>query len=287
MPNTELKNGLDDNQVIDLFLEKKVVSEAQLKAALDFQKSTGGSVVDVLLKLGLIRSADIDEVLRDSEEASEERQEDTKESNVVLDPATIDENDLKIHHRLLDKLPSAVVDDSLILLFFPVSQICTRKLIVGHGRAIDDELLNKMRGLLGVEICSLSLSEASACEFLNQYDERSGGGKPKRVPSQASDSPAEPDDDTFNAADMQAAALSSKAPSSKAPSSKAPPSKAPPSKAPPSKAPSPETSSAKRDGGEARGDDQALLKALIGLLIKKDVMTKAELQVEFELLRGK
>lgn len=256
MPNTELKNGLDDEQVIELFLEKKVVSEAQLRAALDFQKSTGGSVVDVLLKLGLIRSADIEKVLKDSAESSEKRQEDTKESKTVLDLAVIVEADLKIHHRLLDKLPSAMVDDYLLLLFFPVSQICTRKLIVGHGRAVDDEVLNKVRGLLGVEICSLSLSEASACDFLNQYDERSGGGKPLRVPGATAANFAKPGN-TLTTSDSPAGAPSSKA------------------------------SSRKTAGEEGRCDDQALLKALIGLMIKKDLITTAELHVEYELLRSR
>lgn len=256
MPHTELKNDLDESDVLDLFLEKKVVSEAQLKAALDFKKSIGGSVVDVLYKLGLIRSTNIEEIVREAEDVTDERHEDTKESNAVLDPASINMEELKLHHRLLDKLPPAMVDQFLLLLFFPVSQVCSRKLIVGHGKDIDDQVLSKVRGLLGVEICSLAVSEQIACDYLTQYDERSGGGKPQRVPSTAVATPVAPPS-ASRAASPAASPVSREQPTA--------------------------TSPAALPGKGGRTDEQALLKALIGLLIKKGLITKAELQLEFEL----
>ena len=112
MSETELKTKLEEPEVIDILLRRKVVSEAQLKAALDFQKAVGGSVIDVLFKLGLVRSTDVEAVLKDPDGPAEEPDSDTKESNQVLDPEEIDVGELKLHHRLLDKVPREYLQDA-------------------------------------------------------------------------------------------------------------------------------------------------------------------------------
>lgn len=240
----ETKTDLAEPDVIELLLKQRVVTEAQLKAALDFQKSVGGKILDILFTLGLTRTTDLDTLLHDA--PSEEKSlDDTRESNEVLDPATVDLGDLKLHHRLLDKIPFEVVQKYLLNLFFPVSKACSRKLIVGHGKEVADEVLDKVKGLLGVEICSLEIPTEVATGFLEEYQSRQRGKK------------------------------------GGASKSKSTPPSSPPAASP---APEPEAETPVR-GGDFSSDERTLLKALSGLLVKKRLITREELQVELELSR--
>jgi hypothetical protein len=232
MSGPQAKTAEDEGKLIKLLLQKKIINDAQLKAALDFQKSVGGEILDVLFNLGVVRSSKIEQLL----EAAEEGTDGTQESTHSLDPELVDLGALTIHHRLCDKLPPEILDRHLICLFFPVAQASSRKLIIGHGRPVSGELVAKIRGLLGVDVCSLALEEERAAAFLGEYKERKQPQRGRRA-----EAPAEP-------------------------------------REPPTRV--------ERRAEADLGDEGHIVKALVGLLMKKGVITAEELQVERELMKA-
>ena len=48
---------MTDPQLAVEMLKKKLVTEVQLKAAIDYQESVGGRLLDVMVKLGLVHAA--------------------------------------------------------------------------------------------------------------------------------------------------------------------------------------------------------------------------------------
>jgi hypothetical protein len=219
---------LDDSQLSVLLVQKKLISDGQLKAALDYQKSVGGRILDVLCKLDLVRPSQLEELFRGSESGAGAGSGHAADPDEKLNPASVHLGDLKVHHRLLAKVPHDLAEEHLIALFFPVNNVCSRRLIVGHGREIPAEVLAKIRTLLGVEVSTLALSEEAARGFRREFEARHGNKKPLKPEKQPITGVRE---------------------------------------------------------AESPTDDKLLLKALVGLLVKKSVLSEEELQVEKELLR--
>jgi hypothetical protein len=178
MAVTERRSTLDETKITALLLQKKILSEGQLKAALDYQKSLGGRILDILVKLDLIRASQIDEVLKKMEagEKTGEKAGAKGRSPGALSPGSINVSDLKMHRRLLGKLPHDLVDEHLIVLFFPPPTLSARCIILGHGRDITPEILEKVKGILGVDLHSYALSAEAARKFLEEH--RGGERKP-------------------------------------------------------------------------------------------------------------
>jgi len=152
----------EDAKLAMLLLRKKVITDSQLKTALDYQRSLGGKVIDVLVKLDLVRPAQIEEVLNRGEAADEM----VSPADADLDPAVVNVADLKVHRRLLDKLPKDLVSEYLIVLFFPLPRGDSRKIILGHARELSSDALRRIRGIVGVEMSALKLEEDVARDFL-------------------------------------------------------------------------------------------------------------------------
>jgi hypothetical protein len=180
MSQSELITDFEESQLAHMLVQRKIINDAQLKTALDYQKSLGGKVGDVLCKLGLVRQKQIEDLLKNPGAAAGAQQCNPRETDEILNPDDVDPGELKVHHRLLAKLPRELVEPNLISLFFPVSKLCSRKLIVGHGKEVPREVFEKIQSLLGVEVCTVHLSEEVARRFLLEHAERQGARKPAK-----------------------------------------------------------------------------------------------------------
>jgi hypothetical protein len=173
---TEQKTLPEDAKLAMLLLRRKVITDGQLKAALDYQRSLGGKIIDILIKLDLVRAAQLEEVLKREESGEEQAAGDPSE--LFLDPAAVTISKLKVHRRLLDKVPGDLVDKYLLLLFFPLPSGNSRRIILGHGRDCPAEVMKQVRAVIGVDLCALKLEDDVAQGLLAQ---RNGARKKRGV----------------------------------------------------------------------------------------------------------
>jgi hypothetical protein len=167
---TETRKTPDESKVILALVRRKVITDGQLKAAMDYQKSLGGKLLDVLVKLDLVRASQIDEFVRNPALLDAPVQE--GEVELSLDPATLDITELKVHRKLLDKIPKEVQERFLLVPFFPRPGGDSRKIIMGHGKDLGPEIAAKLRSILGVDLQTLRLEESFAREVI--FPERKG-----------------------------------------------------------------------------------------------------------------
>jgi hypothetical protein len=165
MGTTDRKTQASESRLTSLLIQRRIITEGQLKAALDYQKSLGGQIVDILVKLDLVRASQIDEILQ-KVEGGNETTVSTRADN-VLDPASVSAADLKVHRRLLDKLPRELVEHHLLLVFFPAANVVgTRRIILGHGTDITPAIEEKVRSIIGVDLSTLKLDPVAARTLL-------------------------------------------------------------------------------------------------------------------------
>jgi hypothetical protein len=174
---TDSKTGQGEDKLTALLLQRKVITEGQLKAALDYQRSLGGQIVDILIKLDLVRASQIEECAQklDSPEPAKEARGDLN----VLDPETVKVSELKVHRRLLEKIPKPLVEEHLLIPFFPAAKVDSRKIILGHGHELRRSIEEKVRTIVGVDLCTLELPEKVAREILEEHH-RGGDPHPRK-----------------------------------------------------------------------------------------------------------
>src|SRR4030095_2707212 len=160
----ETKQAPDETKLSLRLIRRKVITEGQLKAALDYQRSLGGKITDILIKLDMIRQSQVDEILRKDDDGDES--EDGVAAEGALDPASVKVTDLKVHRRLLDKIPQDLVEKYLLIVFFPLPSGNSRQIILGHGKPIGPEVVSKVRAVAGVDLCTLSIDVQTAKGFL-------------------------------------------------------------------------------------------------------------------------
>jgi hypothetical protein len=255
------KTTPDETKLISCLLHRRMITESQLKACLDYQRSVGGRFSDVLLRMNILRASQLEELMQhlDSDEA--EHGPSAVDDN-VLDPASIKLSDLKVHRRLLDKLPKDLVEEYQLALFFPVPGANSRMIILGHGREIHPEIREKVKSIVGVEICSLALSGSMVRRFSPgkaQRQEPVSGENRKATALQPPSS--DPCLDTKIDATVLPASPAHEAPAAfEAP-------------------PAPEATC------HTCLENEILLNACLNLLSKKGLVTRAELEVELELCK--
>ncbi|HLU49459.1 MAG TPA: hypothetical protein VK116_15285, partial [Planctomycetota bacterium] len=183
------------------FLKRRLLTQAQLKAAMDYQISVGGRLADVILKLGLVREEALrsfldrlatgeDFVLTDDEGTFEAAAE-------TLPPIDVDK--LRVHRKLLEKVPREIIDRYGILFFFPPPK--TRAILMSSEREIPPQGVDKLASLLGVEIRVIELESDWQAYFRSELDpgrprEKRPDSAPKGGKSRASSS-NEPDERTL------------------------------------------------------------------------------------------
>lgn len=177
MGMSESRARQGEDKLTALLLQRKVITEGQLKAALDYQRSLGGQLHEILVKLDLVRAAQIDECLEKLDELGSV--EDEGKNLNVLDPKEFKVSELKVHRRLLDKIPKPLVEEHLLVPFFPTSNVDSRKIILGHGHELSRNIEEKVRTIVGVELCTLELPEKVAREILEE-NHRGGEAHPRK-----------------------------------------------------------------------------------------------------------
>jgi hypothetical protein len=135
------------------------VGEPQLKAAIDYQESLGGRLLDILLRLGLVRKDAVDKFLRQLFSEQEARENTSVESDLRIEPEK-----LKVHRKLLEKVPAALVEKHQLLLFFPPPG--TRAILMSAGRGASEDLQRQLQNLLGVDLYPVEIPDAVRARFL-------------------------------------------------------------------------------------------------------------------------
>lgn len=233
---------LSDSQLAVEMLRRKLVNEVQLKAAIDYQESVGGRLLDILGKLGLVSRQALEDFLRKLEDGGEAEATGIQETEPPPDPAK-----LKIHRKLLEKVPGDLAQNHGVLLFFPPPG--TRAILMSTDPPAPGQLIDKLRALLGVEIKPIDLGADDRKRFVDSScKEVKKAGSTRNLARTATPPVAE----------------------------------------------EPEASQVQPGGSERRqpvpaardhNDEQQVLKALINLLIRKNLLTADELRVEMELIK--
>ena len=163
-----------------------MLSDAQVKAVFDYQRSLGGSLIDILVKLGMMTKSRLDAVLATAQRGGDVAAAAGTRKDYSLKQGELSHDELKIHHRILDKIPPELTESFLLVVFFPARKLDSRRLIIGHGEALPDDVRDRVRSTLGVEIYTLRLQVGAAGRFLAEYFGRRGNPVPTKVVEAAS-----------------------------------------------------------------------------------------------------
>ncbi|MEM7234481.1 MAG: hypothetical protein AAF517_20040 [Planctomycetota bacterium] len=157
-----------DAELAKEFLERKFLAPEKLKAALDYQGSVGGRLPDVLLKLGLVKEEDLSSFLERLGNGE------TFIWGEAAPPAPVDfeVDKLRIHKKLLDKVPAELVEKYGILFFFPPTG--TRAILMCSEPEVGPKGVGKLQTLLGVEICPITLGPEDRLAVLGGGESANG-----------------------------------------------------------------------------------------------------------------
>ena len=163
---------IQESEFIKMLERSRVISEGQLKAVYDYQRSVGGSVLDILVKLNMVPRSDVDRMLQAAMRGEDIATVAGGKTIVAVDAKKLDVDGLKLHHRLIDKIPMDIIERCVLTVFFPAPSLDSRKLIVGHGRDLPEGLAETISSTLGVELYTLDFGEATGASFVVEYLER-------------------------------------------------------------------------------------------------------------------
>ncbi len=178
MSTSEPQIERTDAELAMEMLKRKLVNESQLKAAIDYQESVGGRLVDILLKLGLVQQQPMDDFLR-ALESGEDAESSASEELVI------DVENLIVHRKLVEKVPSDVVAANELLLFFPPKG--TRAILMSAKKDADERLPSTLAKRLGVDIHPVELDDTVRARYLD--------GAAKVKPKRAAEPQAPADDE--------------------------------------------------------------------------------------------
>lgn len=209
----------------------------------------------MLLKLGLVKAEAIRSFMRSLEGGVPQSivSEDKKPI-----PCPVPAPKLRAHKKLLEKVPADLVERYGILFFFPPPG--TRAILMYSQTPIGPQGVKKLQDLLCVEICPIELAPEDVAPFVKQ---RPAGGQAGAAARKAAPPPKKGAKPAAPAVDAAARPVD-----------------------PPSARPS-GWETQKRPGrrlSEEVDSDSLVLKALVALLKKKQVITGEEIEVELQLL---
>ncbi len=157
---------IQESEFVKMLERSRVISEGQLKAIYDYQRSVGGSVLDILVKLNMVPRSDVDRMLQAAMRGEDIATVAGGKTIVAVDAKKLDVDGLNLHHRLIDKIPMDIIERCVLTVFFPAPSLDSRKLIVGHGRDLPEGLAETISATLGVELYTLDLGDyTSICVF--------------------------------------------------------------------------------------------------------------------------
>ncbi len=163
-PTAEFKRTPEEHKLVTALLRRKVISDGQLKAAMDYQRSLGGQLSEIIVKLGLARAAQIEEALINP---AADSSRDTCSAGNALDPSGVKPSDLKVHRKLLEKIPPDLQEKYLLVPFFPQQNGDSRRIVMGHGHPVPPEVISKIKSHLGVDLYTLVLEESVARQLVS------------------------------------------------------------------------------------------------------------------------
>ena len=129
MAGTGTRHDQSESQLCALLIRKRVLTEGQLKAALDYQRSLGGELKEILVRLNLVRPQQL-AALQSGEPVDGAGDE---SDGSIIDPSMLKVADLTVHRKLLEKIPHELVQRYLLITFFPAGK-------VSHGIAKHEPL---------------------------------------------------------------------------------------------------------------------------------------------------
>jgi len=307
MANQQPKKDFTDAELAEAMISRKFINPAKLKAALDYQASVGGRLPAVLMKLGLVR----EDVLR--EFLTKLLLGEGGGPGVAPDETSVDISKLRVHWKLLDKVPNELVDRFGILFFFPPKG--ERAILISSDPAVGDKGVKKLQELLGVDIRPISLSPDDRRRFLEGgsrrvKQEKGAAGTERRAPTRQVngnqpdaggpqlDEPREVEVEPLKVEPEELAAPPD--PVDEPTAEHEPPE--PEGESNKEQGPATEANDARSAESRPQGwegstrpkralrraqepEDATLLKALIQLLVKKGIVTSDEIDVEIELRR--
>ena len=182
MDDTQSK-VIQESEFVKMLVRSRVISEGQLKAVYDYQRSVGGSVLDILVKLNMMPRSEVDRMLQAAMRGEDIASVAEGNTIVAVDAKKLDVDALNLHHRLIDKIPMEIIERCVLTVFFPAPNLDSRKLIVGHGRELPEGLAERISSTLGVELYTLDLGEAIGAGFVVDYLERAKKPVPDEMKS--------------------------------------------------------------------------------------------------------
>jgi len=279
---------IPDSELAVEMLKRKLVNESQLKAAIDYQESLGGRLLDILLKLGLVLNEAIDafvrQLLRDEDSGDHGSGEGLH----------VDRDKLKVHKKLLEKVPDEVVKENDLLLFFPPPG--TRAILVSANSEVSPELQKTLQNKLGIELYPIDIEEDIRARFLPEGAAKSGKKKSKKKSENKAEKPSEDETPKSESDEVAEEAPPSvdEAPEATEDTFPADEDSTTDESATAKSEVEPDTGTTEANDveiGESDDDeelvesDHPILKALVNLLDRKGIVAKDELRVEVELLR--
>lgn len=293
------KQPREDMRLAMALLGRKLVTEAQLKAALDYQRSLGVRLSDALVRLSILKPHEIEEAMAGGGmlETPPPGAREASPAEDVLDPRAVRVADLKVHKKLLAKLPRDLIFEHLLVVFFPPPGVSQRKIVLGCGKDAGPDLVKKVRSIVGVDVVRLRLDADEAASVLaaNGYPVPRDAGEPAEKEAEeetgelegASEGPPPAPPKPVEPESPRAAPPPERPPAPAPPEAppRAAPASAPPQPARAAASPAPADRSAAPAGPSVPVRGEFLLQALIGLLAKKGVITREELELEVELAR--
>ena len=176
---------LTDADLCEEFVNRKLLSPGQLKAALDYQSSVGGKVCAVISKLGLVKEEALRDFLRRLA-SGEDFIVGEEPAKKPPPPPEFDVAKLRVHKKLIEKVPSELVEKFGILFFFPPPG--SRTILMSSAPRIAPEGIDKLHSLLGVEIQFIDLFDDERAKILDGEKPSSrmlggapGGPSPRRA----------------------------------------------------------------------------------------------------------
>ena len=258
---------LTDAQLAEKLIKAKILSAGQLRAALDYQGSVGGKLYGVMIKLGLVREDILEKFIKSLRSGESLDMEEPR--GPIESP--IEAKKLRVHKKLLEKVPSELVDRYNILFFFPPPG--TRAILMYSNPHINPKGVRKLRELLCVDICAIKLDSEDVAHFAVGASGRARPGKGHKAKTRKSRHGARAEPSKEISSEELEAVLGPGASAEDFESFRRP-----------RGAEDPQSSGSGVD--EEEDGEPQIIDALIQLLEKKGVVTTEELQVELQILKS-
>ena len=140
----------EDGGIIQRLRDRGLITDAQFQTAVDYQRTTGGALRDILVKLGFVDADEINRFLAD-------------EAGLAL----VDVSREKIDHGTMSKLPRAVVEKHQVV---PIEHDHEEgKILLAMADPSDLEAIQEVQFLTNQPVEAVLAPKAEIRKAINQY----------------------------------------------------------------------------------------------------------------------